>query len=956
MSGRPYRREGVTGRVLRFRFDGRDLEGLAGDTLASALLANGVRTVASSVRLGRPRGVYAAGCEEPNAVVQIEEPFPEPMLTATTVELYDGLVATGLPGRGRLADRPDPARYDAVHTHCDVLVVGAGPAGIAAAGVAARAGARVILADERPEPGGGLLGTTETVDGRPGRAWASAEIAALTALPDTRVLRRTTVIGHYDDNYVVAVERRTNHLGAAAPPGMARERVWRIRAKRVVLATGGHERFVAFAGNDLPGVMLAGAARTYVNQYGVLPGRRAVVFTTNDTAYAAALDLADAGIEIAAVADVRREPGSAWADRCAERGIEVLTGHVVTAAKGEGEVTGAEIAPRSGRGTREVAADLLLVSGGWTPVAHLFSQAGGTLRYDEGLGAFVPGETRQAAEAAGFAAGVTMLRDCLADGAEAGRRALAALGFGAPGVTVPVVKEEPAAAPAEHLWLVESGDYGTHFVDLQRDVTVAEVLRATGAGLTSVEHVKRYTTAGTAHDQGKTSGLLTSGVVAHALGVDVAGLGTTTFRAPYTPVSFAALAGRDRGPLHDPVRVTAMHEWHVARGALFENVGQWKRPWYYPRPGEDMGAAVLRECAAVREGVGAMDASTLGKIDVVGPDAGVFLDRLYTNMMSTLKVGSIRYGVMCRPDGMVFDDGTAIRLTDDHYLVTTTTGNAAAVLDWMEEWLQTEWPDLRVRCTSVTEQWATVALAGPRSREVLAALAPGLAVGNADFPFMTWRDAEVAGIEARVCRISFSGELAYEINVSSWYGLALWEAVMASGEVTPYGTETMHVLRAEKGYPIVGQDTDGTVTPQDLGMKWIVSKKKADFVGRRSYARADTSRPDRRHLVGLLPEDPGVLLPEGAHLVSAPVAGPVAPTARPTARPTALAAPPVRALGFVTSSYRSAALGRTFALALVSGGRGRVGERLYAPVGDDLVPVTVTSHVLYDPEGARRDG
>ncbi|WP_220503342.1 2Fe-2S iron-sulfur cluster-binding protein [Microbispora sp. H10885] len=945
MSGRPYRREGVTGRVLRFRFDGRDLEGLAGDTLASALLANGVRTVASSVRLGRPRGVYAAGCEEPNAVVQIEEPFPEPMLTATTVELYDGLVATRLPGRGRLADRPDPARYDAVHAHCDVLVVGAGPAGITAASVAARAGARVVLADERPEPGGGLLGTTETVDGRPGRAWASAEIAALAALPETRVLRRTTVIGHYDDNYVVAVERRTNHLGAAAPPGMARERVWRIRAKRVVLATGGHERFVAFAGNDLPGVMLAGAARTYVNQYGVLPGRRAVVFTTNDTAYAAALDLADAGIEIAAVADVRREPGGmgadrVWADRCAERGIEVLTGHVVTAAQGEGEVTGAEIAPRSGHGTREVAADLLLVSGGWTPVAHLFSQAGGTLRYDEGLGAFVPGETRQAAEAAGFAAGVTTLRDCLADGAEAGRRALAALGFGAPGVAVPVVEEEPAAAPAEHLWLVESGDYGTHFVDLQRDVTVAEVLRATGAGLTSVEHVKRYTTSGTAHDQGKTSGLLTSGVVAHALGVDVAGLGTTTFRAPYTPVSFAALAGRDRGPLHDPVRVTAVHEWHVARGALFENVGQWKRPWYYPRPGEDMGAAVLRECAAVREGVGAMDASTLGKIDVVGPDAGVFLDRLYTNMMSTLKVGSIRYGVMCRPDGMVFDDGTAIRLADDRYLVTTTTGNAAAVLDWMEEWLQTEWPDLRVRCTSVTEQWATVALAGPRSREVLAALAPGLAVGNADFPFMTWRDAEVAGIEARVCRISFSGELAYEINVSSWYGLALWEAVMASGEVTPYGTETMHVLRAEKGYPIVGQDTDGTVTPQDLGMEWIVSKKKADFVGRRSYARADTSRPDRRHLVGLLPEDPGVLLPEGAHLVSSP----------------ALPAPPVRALGFVTSSYRSAALGRTFALALVSGGRGRVGERLYAPVGDDLVPVTVTSHVLYDPEGARRDG
>ncbi|WP_432934320.1 2Fe-2S iron-sulfur cluster-binding protein [Microbispora sp. CA-135349] len=957
MSGaQPYRREGATGKTLRFRFDGRDYEGLEGDTLASALLANGVRAVASSIKLGRPRGVYAAGSEEPNALVQIEEPFPEPMLQATTVELYDGLVATGLPGQGRLADRPDPARYDAVHAHCDVLVVGAGPAGIAAAGVAARAGARVILADERPEPGGSLLGTTETLDGRPGREWAAGEAAALAALPEVRVLRRTTVLGHYDDNYVIAVERRTNHLGAQAPVGMARERVWRVRAKRVVLATGGHERFVAFAGNDLPGVMLAGAARTYANRHRVLPGRRAVVFTTNDSAYAAALDLDGAGVEIAAIADVRRAPGEAWAGRCAARGIEVLTGHVVTAAKGEGEVSSVEVALRSetqgaGGGVREIPADLLLVSGGWSPVVHLFSQAGGTLRYDEELGAFTPGETRQAVEVAGFARGVRTLRACLEDGAEAGRRALAAAGFPVPSdsavpseISVPAAEEEPAAAPAEHLWLVEArgkdADYRTHFVDLQRDVTVGEVLRAVGAGLTSVEHVKRYTTAGTAHDQGKTSGLLTSGIVAHALGVDVAELGTTTFRAPYTPVSFAALAGRDRGPLHDPVRVTAMHEWHVARGALFENVGQWKRPWYYPRPGEDMETAVLRECAAVRENVGAMDASTLGKIDVIGPDTAVLLDRLYTNMVSTLKVGSIRYGVMCRPDGMVFDDGTVIRLADDHYLVTTTTGNAAAVLDWMEEWLQTEWPDLRVHCTSVTEQWATVALAGPRSREVLARLAPGLAVGNDSFPFMTWRDAEVAGIPARVCRISFSGELAYEINVSSWFGLALWEAVMASGEVTPYGTETMHVLRAEKGFPIVGQDTDGTVTPQDLGMEWIVSKKKADFVGKRSFARADTSRADRKHLVGLLPEDPAVLLPEGAHLVET----------------SELPEPPVPTLGFVTSSYRSAALGRTFALALVSGGRERVGERLYAPVGADLVPVTVTSHVLYDPEGARRDG
>ncbi|WP_188196931.1 sarcosine oxidase subunit alpha family protein [Nonomuraea sp. SYSU D8015] len=924
-------------RTLRFRFDGQEYTGHPGDTLASALLAGGVRQIATSVKLGRPRGVFSAGSEEPNAVVQIEEPFPEPMLPATTVELYDGLVARSLAGQGRLATEPDPARYDAVHAHCDVLVVGAGPAGLAAARAAAGAGARVILADEQPEPGGALLGSPDEVDGVPGAEWAAATAAHLEGLPDVRVLRRTTVFGYYDDNYLVAVERRTNHLGAAAPAHVARERVWRIRARQVVLATGAHERPIAFAGNDLPGVMLAGAARTYVHRYGVLPGRRAVVFTANDSAYAAALDLAEAGVEVAAIVDVRTAPGERWAARARERGIELLAGHVVTAARGDGQLSSVLVGA-TGDGGRSIDADLLLVSGGWNPVVHLFSQSGGTLRYDEALGTLVPGASRQAVQPAGAAGGVFTLPGCLADGAAAGARAAGP--HAGPHAAEAPRAAEPEATNAPAYWLVPANDYSAHFVDLQRDVTVADIHRATGAGLRSVEHVKRYTTAGTAHDQGKTSGLLTSAVVAHALGTSVAELGTTTFRAPYLPVSFAALAGRDRGALHDPVRVTALHEWHVAHGALFENVGQWKRPWYYPRPGEDMETAVLRECRAARESVAAMDASTLGKIDVIGPDAGEFLDRLYTNLMSSLKVGSVRYGVMCRPDGMVLDDGTVIRLADDHFLVTTTTGNAAMVLDWMEEWLQTEWPSLRVHCTSVTEQWATVALVGPRSREVLAGLAPGLAVSAADFPFMTWREADVAGIPARVCRISFSGELAFEINVTSWDGLRLWTAIMDTGLVTPYGTETMHVLRAEKGYPIVGQDTDGTVTPHDLGMSWVVSKKKPDFIGKRSFTRADTSRADRKQLVGLLPEDPGFLLPEGTHLVSTAT----------------LPEPPVPMLGHVTSSYRSAALGRTFALALVKGGQGRVGERLYAPVAGTLVPVTVTSHVLYDPEGARRDG
>ncbi|MER5451533.1 sarcosine oxidase subunit delta family protein [Streptomyces sp. NPDC002764] len=924
-------------RTLTFTFDGIAYQGVEGDTLASALLANGIIAAATSIKLGRPRGIFSAGVEEPNAVVQIEEPFPEPMLPATTVELYDGLVATSLSGQGRLATTPDPARYDAVHDHCDLLIVGAGPAGLAAAAAAARSGARVVLADDGPELGGSLRGTGELLD------WVAETTALLDAAPEVKVLRRTTVFGYYDDNHLLAVERRTNHLGAAAPPHVARERVHRIRARRVVLATGAHERSLAFADNDRPGVMLAASARTYVNRHGVLPGRHAVVLTTNDSAYAAALDLHAAGVGISAIVDTRTDPGE-WAERARAAGIEVLPGHAVVGTDGEARLTAVTVAPYGQTvGEREFAADLLLVSGGWNPVAHLFSQAGGRLRYDDELGTFVPDTCRQAVEVAGSASGVLDLAGVLAQGAAAGARALEAEGYTPETPRLPRPPAQPRATPPMRVFTVPGRAGAPRFVDLQRDVTVDDLSRATGAGLRSVEHTKRYTTAGTANDQGRTSGVLASGVVAELLGVDVSTLGTTTFRPPYTPVSFAALAGRDRGALSDPVRTTALHEWHVGHGALFENVGQWKRPWYYPRDGEDMESAVLRECAAAREGVAFMDASTLGKIDVQGPDAGVFLDLLYTNMMSTLKVGMIRYGVMCRPDGMVFDDGTVIRLAPDRFLVTTTTGNAAAVLDWMEEWLQTEWPELRVHCTSVTEQWATVALVGPRSRAVLGSLAPQLAVANDDFPFMAWRETTVAGIEARVCRISFSGELAYEINVSPWDALALWEALYEAGTpygITPYGTETMHVLRAEKGYPIVGQDTDGTVTPQDLGMSWVVSKKKPDFLGKRSYARADAVRPDRKHLVGLLPEDPAAFLPEGTHLVADSV----------------LPAPPVPMLGHVTSSYRSAALGRTFALALVKGGRDRIGERLYAPVGDRLVAVTVASPVLYDPEGARRDG
>ncbi len=693
--------------TYRFTFGGVQYTGHPGDTLASALLAHGVHATGTSIALGRPRGIGAAWAEDPGGLVQIEEPFPEPMLLATTIELVDGLAARGIPGQGRLADVPDSARYDAKHAHADLLVVGAGPAGLVAALTAARAGARVVLVDEQSEPGGALLGSTDRVDGGPALDWVAAATAELATYPDVLHLQRTTAFGHYDDGFVLALERRTDHLGTAAPRNRSRQRVWRIRARHVLVATGAHERPVVFADNDRPGIMLAASARTFLHRYGVLAGRDAVVFTTDDGAYAAAIDLADAGTRVHAVVDARPEAPAAWRAECERRGIPVRTGQVVAGSEGVERVSAALVADlRDGvLGERErIVCDLLLVSGGWNPAVHLFSQARGKLRYDADLGAFVPGETLQGTTVAGAAHGVFDLGGCLRDGDRAARAALADAGIDS-GASAPLPTAEPRPEPTPPLvlWRVPDPDGGTdngggrtQFVDVQRDATVADIARAVGAGLRNVEHIKRYTTIGTAHDQGKTSGIVAAGIAAELLGVPVAELGTTTFRPPYTPVAFAALAGRNRGALFDPERVTALHDWHVARGAVFEDVGQWKRPRYYPLPGEDMETAVLRECAAVRSGVGILDGSTLGKIDVQGPDAPVLLDRLYTNMMSSLKVGMVRYGVMCGVDGMVLDDGTVLRVAEDRFLVYTTTGGAAKVLDWMEEWLQTEWPDLRV--------------------------------------------------------------------------------------------------------------------------------------------------------------------------------------------------------------------------------------------------------------------
>lgn len=961
--------------TLDFTVDGVGYSGHPGDTVASALIANGRLAAGNSLYEDRPRGILSAGVEESNALIKVTGRFPghaaESMLPATAVSLVDGLDVEFLSGLGKLDPVDDEALYDKKYVHTDVLVVGGGPAGLAAAQAAANTGARVILIDDQPELGGALLsGRDEHVNGTPALDWVSGIEAELLANTECTVLHRTTVFGSYDSNFLLALENRTDHLAEDPGGAVSRQRIWHIRAKQVVLATGAHERPIVFENNDRPGIMLASAARSYLNRYGVAAGSRVVIGTTNDSAYQLAMDLLAAGVEVAAIVDARPQLSPLAAAAAESEHVRVINGSAVVNTSGVSRVHGVTVSAIDDDGApvgrmEEIEADLLAVSGGWSPVVHLHSQAQGKVRWDVELAGFVPSTVVKNQQNAGACRGSYALADCVAEGATAGSVAAVNAGFATAGAVAaataaaarPARPAQPMG-PTRALWLVggtegTASDWHHHFVDFQRDQSVADVWRSTGAGLRSVEHIKRYTSISTANDQGKTSGVNAIGVIAAAfrqqgteVDPDIGAIGTTTYRAPFTPVPFVALAGRQRGELFDAARRTSIHTWHEDRGALFEDVGQWKRPWYYPLPGEDMDAAVLRECAAVRDSVGYMDATTLGKIEIRGRDAGEFLNRIYTNAFKKLAPGSARYGVMCTPDGMIFDDGVTLRLDEDRYFMTTTTGGAAKVLDWLEEWQQTEWPELDATFTSVTEQWTTIAVVGPKSRAVLAKVAPKLDLSNEAFKFMTFKETVLAsGIAARVCRISFSGELAYEINVPAWYGLSTWEAVTEAGaefNITPYGTETMHVLRAEKGYPIVGQDTDGTVTPQDAGMEWVVSKAK-DFIGRRSYQRTDAVREGRKHLVSVLPVDHSIRLPEGTQLVETGVS--VNP-----------AYGPVPMEGFVTSSYHSAALGRSFGLALIKNGRNRIGERLVAAVGSKLVDVVVGETVLFDAEGKRRDG
>jgi sarcosine oxidase subunit alpha len=984
-------------RPVSFTFDGRRYQGFAGDTLASALLAQGVRLFGRSFKYHRPRGLLAAGAEEPNALVTVVRDAARrtPNVQATQVEIYEGLVAESQnrwPSLGfdlnavngllsplltsgfyyktfmwprfawhrwyepviRAAAGPahaprvaDPDRYAQRFAHCDVLVVGAGPAGLAAALAAAATGARVILCDEQAEPGGSLLDApAATIDERPAARWIDETLATLAAQPNVTVLRRTTAFGYFPHNMVGLVQCMTDHL--AAPAASApRERMWQVRAREVVLATGAIERPLVFPGNDRPGVMLASAARTYLHRFGVRVGSRIAVLAGCDEAYAAALDLHEAGASIAVVADVRAAATGEGVQATRAAGLRILERATVLATAGSRSVRSVTLGTVAADGTigrgDTVDCDTVLMSGGYTPSVHLFSQSRGQLRWDAQLQAFVPGVSAERERSAGACRGVDGLEVVLNDGAQAGAAAASDSGFdgkapryravarefsrrGTPGALAQPGIDPPAKA----------------FVDFQSDVTTRDLVLAAREGFESIEHVKRYTTTGMASDQGKTSGMNALAFVAAGLDRTPPQVGLTTFRMPYTPVTFGSFAGYDRGDLFDPVRTTPTHEWAQAHGAVFEDVGLWKRTRYFPRPGEDMHAAVARECLAVRSGCGVFDASTLGKIEVVGRDAAQFLSRLYVNNFANLAVGRTRYGVLLREDGFVYDDGVIARLADDRFHVTTTTGGAARVFGMMEDYLQTEWPDLQVWLTSTTEQWSVIALQGPRARDVLAGLAEDVDLSPGALPHMSVARGRICGVPMLLFRVSFTGELGFEINVPSDYGQAVWEAVYAAGQshgITPYGTETMHVLRAEKGYIIVGQETDGTATPDDVGLTWAIGKAKPDFVGKRSLERPAIKAAGRKQLVGLLTVDPATVLEEGAQIVAVPAQS-----------------PPMRLIGHVTSSYASAVLGRSIALAMVADGRARIGQTLYVPMPGGDIPVQVTSPVFYDAEGARLHG
>lgn len=981
-------------RTARFTFDGRTLTALEGDTIASALIANDIHLVGRSFKYHRPRGILSAGAEEPNALLDVSRDAArrQPNVRATVQEVFDGMkvlsqnrwpslafdvggfndllspfFAAGFyyktfmwpkaawhklyepfirraAGLGVAPTEPDPDHYSSRYVHCDVLVVGAGAAGLAAALAAANAGAKVILCDEQPAVGGALHYDSGTmIDGKPGYDWALATGRALAAMDNVTLLTRTTAFGYYNHNFVGLVERVTDHL-PAPDKGLPRERLWQVRAKKVILANGAIERHMVFANNDRPGIMLASAGRTYLNHFGVAVGKKVGIYTAHDSAYEAAFDLRKAGVDVPVIVDCRDKPGDMVLAEARSLGIEVLSGHSVVDTAGKLRIASMSVARNGGGASRKIAVDALLVSAGWTPSVHLFSQSRGKVTFDAATERFLPGTYAQECLSVGACNGTDDLQATIDEALAAGE--LAARAAGAEGGAQVALSGRNAFEWTGGMIGAAEGAGADKtvkaFIDFQHDVCAKDIRLAVREGMHSIEHIKRFTTNGMASDQGKLSNMHGLAIAAEALGKEIPQVGLTTFRQPYTPVTFGTIVSHSRGSLFDPARKTPIHAWEEAQGAEFEDVGNWKRAWFYPKVGENMHEAVARECKTVREAAGVFDASTLGKIEVVGPDAAEFLNLMYTNAWDNLKPGRCRYGIMLRDDGFVYDDGVVGRLAEDRFHVTTTTGGAPRVLHHMEDYLQTEFPHLNVWLTSTTEQWAVIAVQGPKAREIIAPLVEGIDLSNEAFPHMSVAEGRICGVPTRLFRMSFTGELGFEVNVPADYGQAVWEAIWARAEplgACAYGTETMHVLRAEKGYIIVGQDTDGTLTPDDAGLSWAVSKKKQDFVGIRGMKRPDLVKEGRKQLVGLLTKDPQVVLEEGAQIV----ADPNEPK-------------PMTMLGHVTSSYWSPNCGRSIALAVVAGGRARLGQTLYVPMADRTIAVEVSDMVFFDKEGGRLHG
>ncbi len=982
--------------AVEFTFNGKRLRGYKGDTLAASLLANDQMLMGRSFKYHRARGAVASGAEEPNALINLGRgAFMEPNQRATTTETFEGMEAQSqnhwpsldfdigvinnafarfLPGGfyyktfihpraawkhvfepiirkaaglGKAPTEMDGDRYEQAYAFCDVLVAGGGIAGLQAALAAASGGARVMVLEQTPFWGGRAPVDGDVIDGLTADVWVKTTVEALEQMPNVTLRTRCMVAGVYDHGYILAEDRIADHTPGDGRP---KKRLWRIRATRIVAATGALERPLSFAGNDIPGVMLASAVRDYVTNWAVSPGDRTVVVTNNDDAYRTAIALKEAGLVVPCIVDARATANGALPTKARALGIRVETGKAIARVKGGKRVTGVSLCMQAGEGAalEEISCDVVAMSGGWSPVVHLWSHCGGKLTWDTTHAMFRPDASRPPIShdglalvyPAGAANGALKAADALADAALAGAAAA-----GAAPITAATAEPWNEAA-LEPVWIMPQGaSYKLRskmWLDYQNDVKVSDVQLAAREGYESVEHTKRYTTLGMATDQGKLSNINGLAVLAGALNAEIPNVGTTTFRPPYTPVTFGALAGEARGEIFQPLRRSPIHAWHEANGAYFEPVGLWRRPYCFPRGGENHAQSVEREILNTRQGVGLLDASTLGKLIVKGPDAGRFLDMLYTNVMSNLGLGKCRYGLMCNENGFLSDDGVVVRLTEDSWLCHTTTGGAERIHGHMEDWLQCEWWDWQVYVANMTEQYAQIAVAGPKSRALLEKLG-GMDVSAETLPFMAFADGTLAGLPVRAYRISFSGELSYELAVRASYGLDLWEKLVAAGAdlgVQPYGTEAMHIMRAEKGFIMIGDETDGTVIPQDLNLGWAISKKKADYLGKRGQERSFLASPDRWKLAGFQTLD-GSVIPDGAYITA----------------PGSNANGQGNTQGRVTSTYYSPTLKMGIAMGLIKGGMSRLGEVVeFTRIGGVPVKAKIVDPVFYDKEGANQNG